>query len=86
MDIFNNEIIIRRYKNRKLYNMSTSRYIKLDELAAMIYEGKTISIHDDNGADITEKIFKSILLTLDIDLPKLITIIRDHYNKGKLND
>lgn len=79
--MFDDSIIIRRYANRKLYNNSTSRYIKLKELAEMIYNGKHFNVYDDDGNDITQSVVRSILTKLDISLTDMINIIKSYYQR-----
>jgi polyhydroxyalkanoate synthesis repressor PhaR len=39
-------IIIKKYGNRRLYDTATSRYINLDDLAALVREGKDVKVVD----------------------------------------
>ncbi len=49
---------IKRYANRKLYNTETSRYITLKGIAALIEEGETVRVVDnETGEDITSIAF-----------------------------
>jgi polyhydroxyalkanoate synthesis repressor PhaR len=43
--------IIKRYTNRKLYDTVESRYVTLDEIAAMIKEGAEVKIVDNRSKD-----------------------------------
>ena len=55
--------VIRRYSNRKLYDIQESRYVTLEELEAMIRSGKEISVIDaDTGADTTSVTLAQIIL------------------------
>ena len=36
-----NRVVIKKYANRRLYDTSTSRYINLEDIAAMVRKGKT---------------------------------------------
>uniref|UniRef100_A0A7C6EGN2 PHA accumulation regulator DNA-binding N-terminal domain-containing protein n=1 Tax=candidate division WOR-3 bacterium TaxID=2052148 RepID=A0A7C6EGN2_UNCW3 len=55
--------IIKKYRNRKLYDVTTSRFINLAAIAQMIKEGKEITVIDNaTSEDITESILVSILL------------------------
>lgn len=47
-------VVIKKYGNRRLYDTSTSRYVNLDEIAAMIREGKDVRVVDaKSGVDRT---------------------------------
>jgi polyhydroxyalkanoate synthesis repressor PhaR len=56
-------ILIKKYGNRKLYNSSRSRYITLDEIAALIREGKQVKIVDSTSQeDLTTVTLAQIIL------------------------
>jgi polyhydroxyalkanoate synthesis repressor PhaR len=56
-------ILIKKYSNRKLYNSSRSRYITLDEIAALIREGKQVKIVDSaSQEDLTTVTLAQIIL------------------------
>ena len=56
------EIIeIRKYSNRRLYDTSTSHYVKLSDVAEMIRQGKEICVVD---AKTNEDLTKSIMLQI----------------------
>lgn len=45
---------IKRYSNRKLYNIDTSAYVTLDDLAEMVRQGEEVKVVDyATGADLT---------------------------------
>ena len=55
-------IIIKKYPNRRLYNTSTSAYIVLDDLVALVKSGKPFEIRDTkSGEDITREILNQII-------------------------
>lgn len=55
--------IIKRYANRKLYDTYDSRYVKLDELSAMLSEGIDFQIIDnETKEDITRVTLAQILV------------------------
>ena len=57
-------VIIKRYSNRKLYDMSQSRYITLAELGELIRCGEVIQVIDnDTKADLTEVTLTQVLMT-----------------------
>lgn len=54
---------IKRYKNRKLYNMTLNRYTNLSEIETMILEGEDIQvICAESNEDITLRILKQVFL------------------------
>ncbi len=54
---------IKRYSNRKLYDMSRSRYITLAELGELIRQGENIEVIDnDTKADLTEMTLTQVLI------------------------
>jgi polyhydroxyalkanoate synthesis repressor PhaR len=54
--------VIKRYSNRKLYDPQASRYVTLEELAAMIRGGREISVVDvATGEDLTSVVLAQII-------------------------
>lgn len=55
--------VIKRYSNRKLYDIQESRFVTLEELEEMIRAGKEISVVDAaTGADVTSVTLAQIIL------------------------
>lgn len=55
--------VIKRYSNRKLYDVQESRYVTLDDLAEIIRRGREVSVVDaDTGEDLTAMILTEILV------------------------
>jgi len=53
---------IKRYSNRKLYNIDQSCYVTLEEIGAMVQEGEDIQVMDhENGTDITTAILAQVI-------------------------
>ena len=49
--------VIKKYANRKLYDLSTRRYVTLDTVAALVGGGEEVQVLDqESGADITSEI------------------------------
>lgn len=47
-------IVIKKYGNRRLYDTAGSRYVNLDDIAALVREGKDVQVLDaSNGKDLT---------------------------------
>ena len=56
-------ITIKKYANRRLYNMATSNYVTLDYLATMVKEGRDFVVYDaKSGEDITRQILTHIIV------------------------
>ena len=77
---------IKRYANRKLYDMEESRYITLDEIALLIKNGEDIKvIENKTGEDISRQTLAQIILKLEKrkrtqQLP--ITVFHEWIQKG----
>jgi polyhydroxyalkanoate synthesis repressor PhaR len=55
--------VIKKYGNRRLYDTAASRYINLDEIAAMIRRGEDVQVVDaKTGEDLTRVILTQIIL------------------------
>jgi polyhydroxyalkanoate synthesis repressor PhaR len=56
-------VVIKKYANRRLYNTETSSYITLDNLAAMVREGRDFQVVDaKSGEDITHNVLTQIIV------------------------
>ena len=56
------QVIIKKYANRRLYNTDTSTYITLDDLCSMVKEGIEFTVEDaKTGDDITRQILTQII-------------------------
>lgn len=57
------QIVIKKYANRRLYNTDTSSYITLDDLAGMVRGGTDFQVVDaKSGDDITHSILTQIIV------------------------
>lgn len=55
--------VIKRYSNRKLYDLQQSRYVTLEELERLIWDGKDLSVVDAaTGRDLTPITLLQVLL------------------------
>jgi polyhydroxyalkanoate synthesis repressor PhaR len=55
-------IVIKKYGNRRLYDTSDSRYVNLDEIAALIRKGKPVQVVDaKTGEDLTRVTLTQII-------------------------
>ena len=64
------ELLIKRYASRRLYNTETSDYITLEDIAGFIREGRDIKILDLKTGD-------------DLTRQYLLQIITEHESKGE---
>src|SRR6201996_8237973 len=56
-------IIIKKYANRRLYDTSNSRYINLEDIEAMVRNGKDVQVVDaSTGEDITRVTLPQIIV------------------------
>ena len=63
-------VIIKKYANRRLYNTTDSRYINLDDIAALVREGKDVQVIDaTSGQDITRVTLTQIITENTKDRP-----------------
>jgi polyhydroxyalkanoate synthesis repressor PhaR len=54
--------VIKRYGSRKLYDTTESRYVSLDDVAALIRDGDTVRVLDNrSGSDVTTAILTQII-------------------------
>ena len=55
-------IVIKKYGNRRLYDTTGSRYVNLDDIAALIREGKEVRVEDaKSGRDLTRVTLTQII-------------------------
>lgn len=60
------DIIIKKYANRRLYNTSTSTYVTLEDLANMVKKGEDFTVQDaKTGEDITHPVLTQIIFELE---------------------
>lgn len=56
-------VLIKKYENRRLYNATDSRYVNLDDVAAMVQRGDNVRVIDvATGDDITRLILTQIIV------------------------
>lgn len=57
------EILIKKYENRRLYCVNTAKYVSISDISKMISEGKNIKvIEKTSGKDITKYVMMQVLL------------------------
>jgi polyhydroxyalkanoate synthesis repressor PhaR len=58
----NEKIVIKKYANRRLYDTSTSAYVTLEHLSALVREGKEFIVQDaKTGEDLTRAVLAQII-------------------------
>ncbi|HTR25403.1 MAG TPA: polyhydroxyalkanoate synthesis regulator DNA-binding domain-containing protein [Terriglobales bacterium] len=58
----NSEVLIKKYGNRRLYDTAGSRYVNLDDLAALVRQGKDVKVVDaKSGRDLTRVVLTQII-------------------------
>lgn len=56
-------IVVKKYANRRLYNTDTSSYVTLDDLAAMVRDGRDFVVYDaKSGEDLTRSVLTQIIV------------------------
>ena len=56
-------VVVKKYANRRLYNTETSAYVTLDDLAAMVKDGRDFVVYDaKSGEDITRSVLTQIIV------------------------
>jgi polyhydroxyalkanoate synthesis repressor PhaR len=64
------KVIIRKYANRRLYDTSASRYVNLEDIAALIRNGTEVQVIDaKTGRDLTRVILTQVILEDTRDQP-----------------
>ena len=57
------DVVIRKYSDRRLYDTSASRYVKLDDVARMVREGIDVQVRDArSGKDLTSMVLTQIIV------------------------
>jgi polyhydroxyalkanoate synthesis repressor PhaR len=55
-------VVIKKYGNRRLYDTAGSRYVNLDDIAALVREGKEVQVLDaSTGKDLTRVTLTQII-------------------------
>jgi len=56
-------IVVKKYANRRLYNTETSSYVTLDDLAAMVRDGRDFVVYDAKSSeDLTRSVLTQIIV------------------------
>jgi polyhydroxyalkanoate synthesis repressor PhaR len=63
-------IVIKKYANRRLYDTSASRYVNLEDIAALVRNGKDVQIVDaKTGEDVTRVTLTQVIVEDAKDQP-----------------
>ena len=46
---------IKKYKNRKLYDIAESRYVSVSEVLSLVMSGENVVVTDFDGSDLTKE-------------------------------
>ncbi len=83
-------IVIKKYANRRLYDTSSSRYINLEDIAALVRNGKDLRVVDaSSGEDLTRVTLTQIIVEdakgqpsgLPLELLRQLIVTTDHVGK-----
>ena len=56
-------VVVKKYANRRLYNTESSSYVTLEDLAAMVRQGRDFVVYDaKSGDDITRSVLTQIIV------------------------
>ncbi len=56
-------VVVKKYANRRLYNTEASSYVTLEDLAAMVRQGRDFVVYDaKSGDDITRSVLTQIIV------------------------
>jgi len=81
------KVVIKKYANRRLYDTSHSRYINLEDIAALVRNGKEVQVVDaGTGGDITRVTLTQIIVEdakgqpagLPLELLRQLIVTTDH--------
>ncbi|MEZ5939083.1 MAG: polyhydroxyalkanoate synthesis regulator DNA-binding domain-containing protein [Hyphomonadaceae bacterium] len=83
-------IELRRYPSRKLYNKSTSSYVRLPEIAELVRQGANIRVEDtETGEDVTRAVLLQIIMEQEaqpggamLSADVMMDMIRLHQSKA----
>jgi polyhydroxyalkanoate synthesis repressor PhaR len=58
-----NKVVIKKYENRRLYDTTNSRYVNLEDVAALVRQGIDVEVQDaKTGEDLTRLILTQIVV------------------------
>lgn len=84
------KVIIKKYGNRRLYDTSSSRYVNLDDIGAMVRNGTDVQVIDaKTGEDLTQVTLTQVILesskdqssALPLELLRELIVTSDHVGR-----
>ncbi len=84
------KVVIKKYENRRLYDTSGSRYVNLEDIAALVRNGKQVQVIDaKTGADLTRVTLTQIIVEdakdqptgLPLELLRQLIVASDHVRR-----
>jgi len=81
------KIVVKKYGNRRLYDTTGSRYVNLDDIAALVRQGKNVQVIDaKTGQDLTRVTLTQIITEdakdkptgLPLELLRQLIVASDH--------
>lgn len=79
-------ITIKKYLNRKYYNLETSQYTNLSQLEELIKAGVELKVIDSTGEDITGKVMLSVIANKKENAEDIFALSRILRNGGLLSN
>lgn len=81
-------VVITRYNDRKMYLQGRSKYVNLDDIAAILREGRDVTIQEcGSRKDITDIILWDVLFSCmkkELSIDDLRIILKNYGSFGKL--
>lgn len=86
----NSRVTIKKYENRRLYDTSTSRYVNLEDIAALVRKGVEVQVVDSkSGEDLTRVTLMQVIADdarggpagLPLELLRQLIVASDHVGK-----
>ena len=85
------KLTLKRYENRRIYNLKTKKYLNLNDINELIKQGEKVEVIDNKtGEDITNQILLQIIFNISVDkislistsfLHKIIAMQHQFYNR-----
>lgn len=75
-------MIIKRYKNRKLYNTNTSSYVTLGQFVELIREADSsieYYIEDEDGKDLTRDTLRKAMSRIELSNTAMVKLIKETF-------
>jgi hypothetical protein len=84
---------IKKYKNRKLYDIAESRYINVSEVLSLVMSGENVVVTDFDGSDLTKETIlrgmidsESIFMSFNVNAGELsLSAVSENKENALLN-